>query len=116
MQIAIVSLFPEMFTAVSEYGVTGRAVSEGVVALSHCNPRDFTTDRHRTVDDRPYGGGGGRVMKPEPLAEALKSAKKKAPESVTLLLSPQGKRLPPGPRAAFSHWASVGSFFPAHRQ
>ena len=61
MQFAVVSLFPEMFAAVSDHGVTGRAIKQGLVGLSHCNPRDFTSDRHRTVDDRPYGGGPSRA-------------------------------------------------------
>jgi tRNA (guanine37-N1)-methyltransferase len=92
MQIAIVSLFPEMFTAVSEYGVTGRAVSEGVVALSHCNPRDFTTDRHRTVDDRPYGGGPGMLMKIDPLRQAIVAAREQVGSGARVIyLSPQGK-------------------------
>jgi tRNA (guanine37-N1)-methyltransferase len=67
MQIALVSLFPEMFAAVS----AGRAVSEGAVTLSYSNPRDYTEDRHRTVDDRPYGGGPGMLMKIDPLRQAI---------------------------------------------
>jgi tRNA (guanine37-N1)-methyltransferase len=63
MQIALVSLFPEMFDAVSEHGVTGRAVKQGVMQFSYCNPRDYTQDKHRTVDDRPYGGGPGMLIK-----------------------------------------------------
>ena len=72
MHIAIVSLFPDTFAAVSDHGVTGRAVEEGVVTLSHINPREFTTDRHRTVDDRPYGGGPGMLMKIDPLQQAIR--------------------------------------------
>ena len=67
MDIALVSLFPEMFSAVGEHGISGRAVKQGLVALHPVNPRDFTHDRHRTVDDRPYGGGPGMLMKIDPL-------------------------------------------------
>lgn len=75
MQFAVVSLFPEMFAAVSDHGVTGRAIKQGLVGLSHCNPRDFTSDRHRTVDDRPYGGGPGMLMKIDPLQQAIAAAR-----------------------------------------
>ena len=94
MKIALVSLFPEMFDAVSEYGVTGRAVKQRVVTFSHYNPRDFTQDRHRTVDDRPYGGGPGMLMKVEPLRDAISAAREKLGADVlTVYLSPQGERL-----------------------
>lgn len=94
MQIAVVSLFPEMFAAVSEHGVTGRAVQQGLVSLSHSNPRDYTTDRHRTVDDRPYGGGPGMLMKIEPLQQAIAAARGAAGETARVIyLSPQGSRL-----------------------
>jgi tRNA (guanine37-N1)-methyltransferase len=75
MQIALVSLFPEMFSAVADHGVTSRAVKQGLVNLSHSNPRDFTVDKHRTVDDRPYGGGPGMLMKIDPLQQAIAAAK-----------------------------------------
>ncbi len=92
MHIALVSLFPEMFEAVSRYGITGRAVTEGLVTLSHVNPRDFTDDVHRTVDDRPYGGGPGMVMKVEPLAQAIDAARQAAGASARVgYLSPQGE-------------------------
>ncbi|MEH6550941.1 MAG: tRNA (guanosine(37)-N1)-methyltransferase TrmD [Pseudomonadales bacterium] len=94
MQIAIVSLFPEMFTAVTDYGITGRAVKTGLVEISVFNPRDYTTDKHRTVDDRPYGGGPGMLMKVEPLRKAIHDAKAKLGESAKVIyLSPQGKPL-----------------------
>ena len=92
MQIALVSLFPEMFAAVSDHGVTGRAVKQGLVALSHFNPRDYTADRHRTVDDRPYGGGPGMLMMIDPLQQAIAAAREAAGESAKVIyLSPQGK-------------------------
>ena len=93
MQIALVSLFPEMFDAVSDHGVTGRAIRQGLVRLSHCNPRDYTTDRHRTVDDRPYGGGPGMLMMIDPLQQAIAAAREAVGGSAKVIyLSPQGKR------------------------
>lgn len=75
MKIAIVTLFPEMFSAVSDYGITGRAVAQNLVSVACFNPRDFTSDRHQTVDDRPYGGGPGMVMMAEPLQAAVGAAR-----------------------------------------
>jgi len=92
MQIALVSLFPEMFDAVSEHGVTGRAVKQGVVEFSYCNPRDYTQDKHRTVDDRPYGGGPGMLMKIDPLRQAIAAAREVAGDAKVIYLSPQGQR------------------------
>jgi|TARA_B110000902_G_C14249887_1_gene565679 tRNA (guanine37-N1)-methyltransferase len=94
MQIAIVSLFPEMFAAISEYGVTSRAINNGLATLKFYNPRDYTTDKHRTVDDRPYGGGPGMLMKVEPLRLAIQAAKaelSEVGEAKVVYLSPQGK-------------------------
>ncbi|CAN0606252.1 unnamed protein product, partial [Ectocarpus sp. 12 AP-2014] len=71
MRAAVVTVFPEMLSAVRDVGVTGRAVREGRLTLDAVNPRDFTVDKHRSVDDRPYGGGPGMVMRPEPLAAAI---------------------------------------------
>ncbi len=92
MQIGIVSLFPELVGQVGEYGVVGRAVERQLLSL-HCeNPRDFAEDAHRTVDDRPYGGGPGMVLKYEPAAKAIRAAKDRLPEgSPVICLSPQGK-------------------------
>ncbi|MDO8862033.1 tRNA (guanosine(37)-N1)-methyltransferase TrmD [Haliea sp. E1-2-M8] len=93
MHIAVVTLFPEMFNAVSEHGITGRAVQQGVLGLSHSNPREFTQDRHRTVDDRPFGGGPGMVMKVAPLEQAIAAAREQAgARSRVIYLSPQGQR------------------------
>lgn len=92
MRIALVSLFPDMFAAVGEHGVTGRAVRQGKVSLSHSNPRDYTADTHRTVDDRPYGGGPGMLMKIDPLRQAIVAARQLAgPGARVIYLSPQGQ-------------------------
>ena len=92
MWLGVITLFPEMFDAVSSNGVFGRAVDNGIISLNRYNPRDFSTDKHRTVDDRPYGGGPGMVMMVEPLLKALEAAKKDAPENaLVVLMSPQGE-------------------------
>lgn len=75
MRFAVVTLFPEMFDAISNYGISSRAVKQGLVDLQCWNPRDYTTDRHRTVDDKPYGGGPGMLMKTEPLVAAINAAR-----------------------------------------
>ena len=92
MQIAVVSIFPEMVGQVAEYGVVGRAKERELLALTCENPRDYTDDPHRTVDDRPYGGGPGMVLKYEPAARAVRSVKARLPEgSPVVCLSPQGR-------------------------
>ena len=92
MRIALVSLFPEMFAAVGDYGVVGRAVREEQVSLSYCNPRDYTVDTHRTVDDRPYGGGPGMLMKIDPLQQAIAAARIATQSNARVVyLSPQGQ-------------------------
>ena len=94
MRIGAVTIFPEMFRAITDYGVTGRAVSEGLVTLETVTPRIFAPDRHRTVDGRPYGGGPGMVMKPEPLEAALDSATTAVGGAAKVIyLSPQGQLL-----------------------
>jgi tRNA (guanine37-N1)-methyltransferase len=94
MRIDVVSLFPEFVKQVTEWGVTGRAVERGLVSLQCWSPRDYAQDRHRTVDDRPYGGGPGMVMKVEPLLAALNAARSAAgPAARVIYLSPQGDRL-----------------------
>ncbi|MGR9072396.1 MAG: tRNA (guanosine(37)-N1)-methyltransferase TrmD [Gammaproteobacteria bacterium] len=94
MRFDVVSLFPEMILSAAAYGVVGRAIERGVVNLVAWNPRDFTKDRHRTVDDRPYGGGPGMVMMYEPLRDAVRAAKNGGGKAVkAVYLSPQGKPL-----------------------
>lgn len=90
----VVSLFPEMFETFLHQGVTGRAVKNGLIQVECFNPRDFTHDKHRTVDDRPYGGGPGMLMMVQPLTDAIHAAKKAAGENTKVIyLSPQGKKL-----------------------
>ena len=92
MRFDVVTLFPEMITAAASYGVTGRAIERKIVSLSVWNPRDYTHDKHRTVDDRPYGGGPGMVMKYQPLHDAVKNAKQAGSDTAKVIyLSPQGK-------------------------
>ncbi|WP_106479011.1 tRNA (guanosine(37)-N1)-methyltransferase TrmD [Phytohalomonas tamaricis] len=108
MWIGVVSLFPEMFDAVTRYGVTGRAVKQGLLDVAFWNPRDYATDKHRTVDDRPYGGGPGMLMKVDTLRHAIQAAREGAEQAASTLpdddetekerahviyLSPQGRPL-----------------------
>ncbi|HTM64553.1 MAG TPA: tRNA (guanosine(37)-N1)-methyltransferase TrmD [Gammaproteobacteria bacterium] len=92
MWFGIVTIFPEMFSALNS-GVTSRAQKEKIIQLQCFNPRDFTTDRHQSVDDNPYGGGPGMVMMPEPLQAAIQAANDAAPVPPTVIfLSPQGRQ------------------------
>jgi len=109
MRFSVISLFPEMFDAVENYGVVGRAIKRKMVELVRFNPRDFTKDKHRSVDDRPYGGGPGMLMMIEPLEKAIQSAKNETAETgvdsqqrtnsnnkesaMVIYLSPQGQKL-----------------------
>ena len=93
MKVSVVTLFPEMFAAVSDYGVTGKAAGSGLLQIGTVNPRDYATDRHRSVDDRPYGGGPGMVMMAQPLLAAIGAARKALPGAAVIYLSPQGRRL-----------------------
>ncbi len=89
MRIDIVTLFPEAVKALLEYSVTGRAAKRGLVSIGYLNPREFTEDRHKTVDDKPYGGGSGMLLMAEPFYLAVRKLKKK--NSRVILLSPRGK-------------------------
>lgn len=93
MRFDVVTLFPESFHSLTDQGVVGRALERGLAELHLWNPRDYTTDVHRTVDDRPYGGGPGMVMKVEPLRDAILAARAAAPDSKVAYLSPQGRVL-----------------------
>ena len=92
-QLDVITLFPEMFTAVTEHGVISRAVNDDLIGFRSWNPRDYTQDRHKTVDDRSYGGGPGMVMMYEPVCSAIAKAKQAQPDSKVIYLSPQGRRL-----------------------
>lgn len=91
MRVAVVSLFPEMFSAVTDYGVTGRAIKDELVEVRCFNPRDYANDKHRTVDDRPYGGGPGMVMRIEPVRDAILEARRWLDAAPVIYLSPQGQ-------------------------
>ncbi len=93
MRFDVVTLFPEFVAMVTEYGVVGRAARAGQIELATWNPRDYATDVHRTVDDRPYGGGPGMVMKIEPLRAAIRAARAANPGAPVIYLSPQGRLL-----------------------
>lgn len=94
MRISVITLFPGMFGALTHYGITGRAIQRGVLGLDLWNPRDFAQDRHRSVDDRPYGGGPGMVMQVLPLRDAIRAASNVCEgESRVIYLTPQGRRL-----------------------
>lgn len=94
MQIDVVTLFPEMFKVLTDYGVTGRAIERGIVELGFWNPRDYSDDNHNTVDDRPYGGGPGMVMMMKPLREAIRAARNSTEKPARVIyLSPQGRKM-----------------------
>ncbi|MFH2044823.1 MAG: tRNA (guanosine(37)-N1)-methyltransferase TrmD [Pseudomonadota bacterium] len=90
MKFTVLTIFPEMFNSFWSYGIIKKAIEENHIFTSAINIRDFAKDKHKTTDDRPYGGGCGMVMKPEPLADAIRAAKENNPDSRTILLSPQG--------------------------
>lgn len=93
MRIDVVTLFPHMFEILRDDGITGRAIKERILRLGVWNPRDFTHNRHRTVDDKPYGGGPGMVMCYQPLRDAIQAARREhSGKSRVFYLSPQGKR------------------------
>ena len=98
MRVAVVTLLPGMFSALTEHGVSGRGISAGLLELSFCNPRDFCRDKHRSVDDKPFGGGPGMLMKTEPLLAAISAARAKLGgqeirKPRCIYLSPQGQRI-----------------------
>jgi len=100
MKVVVITLFPEMFRAITDSGITRRAIDQGLMNIQFINPREFALDRHNTVDDRPFGGGPGMVMKVEPLAAAVNAAYEMfevSREKVNVIyLSPQGKKLDRG--------------------
>ncbi len=103
LKFAVITLFPDLLNAFLSAGVIGRAVESGKVDVELINPRDFTSDIHRTVDDRPFGGGPGMVMKAEPLIASIAAAKTQMPEATVIYLSPTGLMLN---QAMVRQWAS----------
>ena len=94
MHFDVVTLFPEMITDASAYGILGRALDKGICSIKCWNPRDYCTDRYKTIDDRPYGGGPGMVMMIEPLTKAINAAKSQHKDQRKVIyLSPQGKKV-----------------------
>jgi len=91
MKVDVITLFPELVKQVIGCGVVGRAADQGLLELDCWNPRDYTHDRHRTVDDRPYGGGPGMLMKVQPLQDAIRAVRRQSQEARLIYLSPQGK-------------------------
>ena len=90
MEFIVLTIFPEMFDPFWDHGIIRRAIDQNKILASTLNIRDFAEDKHQVTDDRPYGGGSGMVMKPEPLAGAIRAANRKCPSAKTVLLSPQG--------------------------
>ncbi len=108
MHIAVVSLFPVMLREALTHGVLGRAIERGLVEMETVDPRDFATDVHRTVDDRPYGGGPGMVLKVEPLRSALHEAMRRVPAgSRRVYLGADGRRFDQGMARAASEWPGL---------
>ena len=91
MDFSILTIFPEIFDSFVAHGIIRRAVEAGIISVSPMDIRDFADGKHRITDDRPYGGGAGMVMKPEPLHRAIAEARKQNPAGKTILLSPQGR-------------------------
>jgi len=91
MRIDILTLFPNMFASPLQESILGRAVEKGLIQIQTINIRNFTLDKHQVVDDAPYGGGQGMVMKVEPIARAIESVKAQNPSVRTIYLTPQGK-------------------------
>jgi tRNA (guanine37-N1)-methyltransferase len=91
MNFVVLTIFPEMFESFWDHGIIKRAIDQNKIFASTLNIRDFAEDKHQVTDDRPYGGGSGMVMKPEPLAGAIRAANRKCPSAKTILLSPRGR-------------------------
>jgi len=93
MHFIALTIFPELFRSFRQHGIVRKAIESRIIRLDTINPRDFCSDKHRTVDDRPYGGGCGMVMKPQPLTAAVREARSLVPNAPVVLLTPQGKVL-----------------------
>ena len=106
MKVGVATLFPELMDGALEHGVVGRAKTKGQLELTLANPRDWAADKHRTVDDRPFGGGPGMVMTPGPLSAAVESLRTQLPGAPVVYLSPQGAVFD---QAKAQCWQQLGS-------
>jgi len=106
VKVGVATLFPDLMEGALEHGVVGRAKEKGLLDLSLANPRDWASDKHRTVDDRPFGGGPGMVMKVGPLAGAVESLKTTLPDAPVVYLSPQGALFD---QSMAQRWKQLGS-------
>ena len=95
MKFLFVTLFPEQIEQAASHSILQRAASKGLIEVGCINPRDFTHDVHRTVDDSPFGGGAGMVLKPEPMVAAIRKAKEQLPNARVIAMCPGGRTLKP---------------------
>ena len=93
MKFEIITLFPEMFSAIKEEGVVARAIKKSIISISEWQLRDFSANKYKNVDDKPYGGGGGMVMQVKPIRDCIAKIKEQTPETKVIYLSPQGQQL-----------------------
>jgi len=93
MKFEIITLFPEMFSAIKEEGVVARAIKKSIISISEWQLRDFSANKYKNVDDKPYGGGGGMVMQVKPIRDCIEKIKEKRPKTKVIYLSPQGQAL-----------------------
>lgn len=93
MNFLFITLFPEQIEQAAAHSIIKRAADKGLISVSCINPRDFTTDKHRTVDDAPFGGGAGMVLKPEPMVAAIRKAKEQLPDARVIAMCPGGRTL-----------------------
>jgi len=96
MKFEIITLFPEMFSAIKEEGVVARAIKKSIISICEWQLRDFSANKYKNVDDKPYGGGGGMVMQVKPIRDCIAKIKKQTPETKVIYLSPQGQQLNQG--------------------
>ena len=93
MKFEIITLFPEMFSAIKEEGVIARAIKKSIISISEWQLRDFSANKYKNIDDKPYGGGGGMVMQVKPIRDCISKIKEQTPETKVIYLSPQGQQL-----------------------
>ena len=93
MKFEIITLFPEMFSAIKEEGVVARAIKKSIISISEWQLRDFSVNKYKNIDDKPYGGGGGMVMQVKPIRDCIAKIKEQTPETKVIYLSPQGQQL-----------------------